>query len=69
MGERATERRPSPAARIAGAIVGGGGAYALLRLTGAWGLGHGVAIAISAGIALAGFVLGPMVWRAVIELG
>jgi hypothetical protein len=60
---------PSIGARIAGAIVGGGGAYAILRLTGAWGLGHGVAIGISAGIAVAGFVLGPVVWRAVLELG
>jgi hypothetical protein len=67
VGERAAG--PGIGARIAGAIVGGGGAYAILRLTGAWGLGHGVAIGISAGIAVAGFVLGPVVWRAVLELG
>jgi hypothetical protein len=56
------------ASRAIGAIVGGGGAYAVLRLTGAWGLGHGAAIAIAAGMALAGAVLGPVVWRAVLEL-
>ena len=66
MAERA--RGPAVGARIVGAILGGGGAYAVLRLTGAWGLGHGVAIAIAAGMALAGFFLGPVVWRALIEL-
>lgn len=54
--------------RISGAILGGGGTYALLRLTGAWGLDHAVVIAIAAGMAVAGFVLGAVVWRAVIDL-
>jgi hypothetical protein len=62
------ERGPALGARLAGAVVGGGGAYAVLRLTGAWGLGHEVAIAISAGLALAGFLLGPIVWRALLDL-
>jgi hypothetical protein len=60
--------RASITARIAGAVIGGGGSYAFLRLTDAWGLGHGVAIAISAGMALAGFMLGAKVWQAVVEL-
>lgn len=55
-------------ARVVGAVLGGGGAYAVLWLTDAWGLGQGVAIAISAGAAVAGFLLGPSVWRAAIEL-
>jgi hypothetical protein len=66
--ERSAERRPALAARLAGAVIGGGGAYAVLRLTGAWGLGHGVAIGVAAGIGLAGFLLGPAVWRALLEL-
>ena len=55
-------------ARLFGAALGGGGAYAALRLTDAWGLGHSVVLSIAIGMALAGFLLGPAVWRAVIEL-
>jgi peptidase E len=68
MAKSSSDRPASVAARIAGAVIGGGGTYAFLRLTGAWGLGHEVAIAISAGMAVAGFLLGAAVWRAVIEL-
>jgi hypothetical protein len=53
---------------VVGALVGGGGAYAILHLTGAWGLGHGAVIAIAGGMAIAGLLLGPVVWRAVLEL-
>jgi hypothetical protein len=60
---------PSIVARIAGAVIGGGGTYLLLRLTGAWGLGHGVVIGIASGLAIAGAMFGPAVWRAVVELG
>ena len=67
MAERSSTT-PSVAARVAGAVVGGAGAYAVLRLTGAWGLGHGVVIGLAAGMAVAGAVLGPVVWRAVLEL-
>jgi hypothetical protein len=62
------DKRPSIGARVVGALVGGGGAYAILHLTGAWGLGHGAVIAIAGGMAIAGLLLGPVVWRAVLEL-
>jgi hypothetical protein len=55
-------------ARIAGALVGAGGTYAVLRLTGAWGLGDGFVIGVSAAMGLFGLLLGPSVWRAVIDL-
>ncbi len=59
---------PSIAGRIVGAIIGGGAAYGVLRLTGAWGLNHGVIIGIAAGFAVAGIAFGPAIWRAVVEL-
>ena len=63
-----TDSSRSTMARVIGAIIGGGGAYAVMRLTDAWGLEHRIVIAIAAGMALAGFMLGGAVWRAVIEL-
>ena len=62
------ESKPTTASRVAGALVGGGGAYLVLELTGAWGLGQGAVIGIAALMAAAGLALGPVVWRAVLEL-
>jgi len=62
------QRRPGIGSRIVGALVGGGGAYAMLTITGAWELPQVGIIAIASGMVLAGLVLGPVVWRAVIEL-
>ena len=54
--------------RVLGAVLGGGGTYAILTLTGAWGLAPGVVIGIAAAMAVAGFVFGAGIVGAVVEL-